>query len=279
MIDLKVKDTELAACGPYPASRSKVLVFTQGNDFEWHGPALPADVDSRVTISIALRFIERTGARLAAHVPFTSDRVGEIAKDWCPAYIPYDEFKQKLKDCMGAVVRSWPDEVTRVLLLLGHGGVWTLVGESAELSEAVGVETRAVFVPGLAGKEVELPDDFEGTDTLRRIISGKGEHAYIMEHSIAAHLGCLDRDKLGELNRLAAKDPEAALRRWPPIAGLGGYVKYGGERYEPLRKVIGEFCADDFIRRRNLPVSAEAGKALVDAQLAALEKLAFAGLE
>ena len=54
-----------------------------------------------------------------------------------------------------------------------------------------------------------------------------------------------------------------------------GYIKFGDKRYDPLRKIGLEFCADDFINRRKLPVSAEAGAVLVEAALLELEKVAL----
>jgi creatinine amidohydrolase/Fe(II)-dependent formamide hydrolase-like protein len=275
MVDLKVKESELSACGPYPALRARALVFTVGNDFEWHGPALPADIDSRTIKAMALRFCGRAGATFAAHVPYTSDWVGEAALDWSPAYIPFDEFKHKLIAYVKAVVGSWPVKPVRVIILMGHGGLIPLLTQAGDVEDAVGVETRVVFPAGLSLKDLELPEGFEGNDALREILGGKGEHAYIMEHSVAAHFGFMDRDKLDEINELAAEDPEAALRRWPALAGLGGYIKFGDKRYDPLRKIGLEFCADDFIKRRKLPVSAKAGAVLVEAALLELEKIAL----
>lgn len=265
---------ELARSGPFPAGRADVLVFSQGADVEWHGPALPPDTDSRTTFALASRFIERTGATFAGHVPFTSDRVGEVARDWLPAYIPYDEFKARAIGFIKQTVGLWPRRPAEVILLMGHGGVLPLVDEMGEVAEAIGLPARAFFLPGLGAGRVKIPE-FEGADTLREIVAGKGEHAYIMEHSIAAALGFMSWARLEELNRLAATDPEEALRKWPPLAGLGGFIKFGGSRYHELARVVGTFCADDFIRRRKLPVSVEAGAALVEAQVADLCARAF----
>jgi len=274
-VTLKVNDSDLSASGPYPALRSRVLVFSQGNDFEWHGPALPADIDSRFARTMALRFSERTGATFAAHIPFTSDRVGEIARDWSPAYLPFEEFKEKLISFVGKIVHAWPVKPFRVFILMGHGGVIPFLKDVSDVQEETGIETQAFFLPALGVKEVKLPKDFEGTTTLREILDGQGEHAYIMEHSIAAYLGFLDRKKFDDLNRAAKENPEEVLKKWPALAGLGGYVKFGGERYDILYQEIGTFCVEDFIKRRKIPISNEAGKALVEAELSELERIAL----
>ncbi len=262
-------------CGPFPDGRARVLVLTVGNDVEEHGPALPLDVDSRTVLAMAVRFTETTGATFAAHVPYTSDRVGDLALDWSPAFIPYDEFKEKLIAYCGAIVRAWPEEPERVVLLIGHGGLLPLMSEIEEVEAGLGVRTEAHFPPAMGAAFLALPEGFEANDTLREIVGGKGEHAYIMEHSIAAHFGFLDREKLAELNRLAGEDPEAVLRRWPVLAGLGGFVKFGDERYDPLRELVDDFCSDDFIARRQLPVSANAGAAVVEAALKELRQRVF----
>jgi len=249
-----------------------VLVFSQGNDLENHGPALPADIDSRYARAMALRFSERTGSTFAAHIPFTTDRVGEIARDWSPAYLPFESFKEKMVSFVGKVVHAWPVKPLRVLILMGHGGVLPFLENVGDIQKKAGIETKAFFLPALGVSDVNLPEDFEGTGTLREIIEGKGEHAYIMEHSIAAYLGFLDRKKFDKLNRTAKENPEETLKKWPALAGLGGYVKFGGKRYQILRQEIGTFCVEDFIRRRKIPISIEAGKALVEAELAELER-------
>jgi hypothetical protein len=250
-------------------------VFTVGNDVEEHGPALPLDVDSRTILAMAVRFTETTGATFAAHVPYTSDRVGELALEWSPAFIPYDEFKRKLIRYCKEIVRAWPVDPERVVLLIGHGGLLPLVPEIDEVEAQLGIRTEAFFPPAMGAAFLDLPEGFEANETLREIVGGKGEHAYIMEHSIAAHFGFLAWDKLALLNRLAGQDPEAVLRRWPVLAGLGGFVKFGDERYDPLRDLVDDFCSDDFLGRRRLPVSAAAGAAVVEAALKELRQRVF----
>ena len=36
------------------------------------------------------------------------------------------------------------------------------------------------------------------------------------------------------------------MEKWPVLGGLGGYLKFGGERYEPLREVGLERCLRQF---------------------------------
>ena len=59
-------------------------------------------------------------------------------------------------------------------------------------------------------------------------------HAGHFEHSLGAALGVLDEAKLEIMNKELEKDFEAALNKWPPLGGLGGFLLAGGEYIEAL---------------------------------------------
>ena len=59
-------------------------------------------------------------------------------------------------------------------------------------------------------------------------------HAGHFEHSVAAALGILDEEKLKIMNEELEKDFEAAIQKWPPIGGLGGFLMAGGKYVEAI---------------------------------------------
>jgi hypothetical protein len=76
-----------------------------------------------------------------------------------------------------------------------------------------------------------------------------------------ADFGHLDFRKLETLNAVAARDPFEALRRWPAIAGLGGFIEFGGPEYDPLREIGGLVAAlEDFKKRRKILTQNSAGR-------------------
>ena len=54
-------------------------------------------------------------------------------------------------------------------------------------------------------------------------------HAGHFEHSLGAALGVLDFKKLEVMNKELERDFEAALDKWPPLGGLGGFLMKGGK--------------------------------------------------
>ncbi|GAI26887.1 unnamed protein product, partial [marine sediment metagenome] len=66
------------------------------------------------------------------------------------------------------------------------------------------------------------------------IILTSAGHAGHFEHSLGAALGVLDEKKLKIMNDELERDFDAALNKWPPIGGLGGFLIKGGKYVEAL---------------------------------------------
>ena len=252
--------------GPYPAGRREVFCFSVGNDLEAHGPALPPETDSIMARAFAYNFSARYGAYYVAHIPYTSDRVGSIALDWSPCFIEWNDFVEKTIAFIKWHIGRLPWAPERIVIFAGHGGLMELFSMNEELSKRLGVKVRTGFVAGVG--PVQLPEDLEARDAVEKILSGAGEHAYILEHSAAAALDILDWEKLSMINQEAAQDPESVLKKWPALAGLGGYILFGDKsRYQPLRDAGLEFVLNDFLKRKKIVVSKELGALLLEGAL------------
>jgi len=238
--------------GPFGRGENRVAVFTVGNPCEGHGPALPRDIDDRVVKALALGACDATGAYYCGHIPFTSDRVGRIALAWSPLWIPENEMVTKTTKFMRTYLGMVGLDFQRICLLNGHGGNNFIAGRQEELSEKT-------------GRPVEFVIPFEGVET---------GHADTLEHSVAAYLGLVDAGKLATMNDLVRRDPKKALRRWPPIGGLGGYIMFGGEEFSELRKP--EYgltkCLEGFLADREIRADMTLGRNLFDDMLAAASK-------
>lgn len=235
--------------GPFGRTENHVGVFTVGNPCEGHGPALPRDIDDRVVKALAFRACDATGAYYCGHVPFTSDRVGSIATAWSPLWIPESEMITRTAEFIRTYLGMTRLDFQRVCLLNGHGGNNFIASRQDELSEK-------------AGRPIEFIIPFEGVET---------GHADTLEHSVAAYLGLVDAGKLARMNALIRKDPKEALRRWPPIGGLGGYLIFGGKKFAELRRP--EYglteCLEGFLADREIRADMILGRKLFDDMLSA----------
>ena len=232
--------------GPFSTVQTRVLVFSIGNPYEGHGPALSPDNDSRCANYVASRVSEMTGARYIAHIPYTTDRVGEIATAWSPGYIPMEECVKKSIEFIKYHCNTLKEQdisFDRILIIVGHGGNngiekydnWNELKESYDLQEILFSGTIRVDL----GKILRALEPFS-EETRQAYLGVKGGHADTMEHSIATLYGGVDYGALYNLNLfIKQKGIDAALKKWPVIGGLGGYLKFGGERYDALRNVSG----------------------------------------
>jgi creatinine amidohydrolase/Fe(II)-dependent formamide hydrolase-like protein len=265
---MKIVETRemIEKCGPYPRGRREVFCFSVGNDFEAHGPALPPETDSIMARAFAQNFSAMYGAYYVAHIPYTSDRVGSIALDWSPCFIEWKDFVEKTVEFIKWHIGSLPWPPERVVIFAGHGGLMELFTMNEELGRRLGVKVRTGFVAGVG--PVQLPADLEAREAVEKILAGAGEHAYILEHSAAAALGILDWEQMEMINREAARDPESVLKKWPALAGLGGYLLFGDkDRYQPLRDAGLEFVLNDFLQRKKIAVSKKLGEILLEGAL------------
>ena len=240
--------------GPFKLTSSNTLIFSMGNPCEGHGPALPPDNDSRCANFVAYHVSERSGAKFIAHIPYTTDQVGDIALDWSPAYIP---MRKCVNNCVTyieyhcKVLQEIGIEFSRILIINGHGGnygvdkfsIWDELKTKFSLSDLRFINTYEVDI-----HEILQSQDFsaETHDAYLTAVQ-TGGHADTIEHSIATLYGGIDYGKFYKMNKFITKNgTEAALRKWPVLGGLGGYLKFGGERYNPLRQVGLERCLSQF---------------------------------
>ncbi|MBD3186364.1 hypothetical protein GF325_06005 [Candidatus Bathyarchaeota archaeon] len=241
MFDIEKK---MNAWGPFSPRDAGTLIFSIGNLHEGHGPALSPDNDSRCANFVAYRVSERTGARFMAHVPFTTDRVGDIARDWSPGYLPMDECVRKSVDFINFHVNALKDRgvtLSKILIIVGHGGNkgienyddWDALREQHGMESILFASTFTVDL----GQVLRCLEPYS-EETRMEYLAVKPGHADTMEHSIATLYGGVDMGKYAMMNRFMRNHGvDAALKKWPVIGGLGGYLKFGGDRYEPLRKV------------------------------------------
>ena len=271
-MNLEMTREEIERYGKFPRERRRVFIFSVGNDFEAHGPALPPEIDSIMARMLANQFAINTGTYYVGHIPYTSDRVGEIARAWSPLHIDFDLFVRKTIDFIKQAMSKFPWEAERIIIFIGHGGLIPLLMMGDDLTKEFGVKTRIGFVAGVGS--VEIPQNMEARDTVEKILAGAGEHAYILEHSVAAALGVLDFEKLEKLNQETEKDPEEVLKAHPALAGLGGYQLFGdAKKYGCLKEVGLEFVLNDFLKRRKIVVSRELGEILIRSALKTAELL------
>lgn len=238
--------------GPWGANEGQWLLFTIGNPEEGHGAALPRMIDDLHAKNLAYQVEFRTGARYVAHVPFTTDRCGPVARDWAPRYLPEGEAFDRTVAFLRyhvELLRELGLPARRALLIVGHGGNAIFLEREAALREALELEAmRVVSAFGIlqAASADGTGRAFEVIERLARARAGPGEdpddlafqyfqllasagHASHMEHTLAAAMGACDRAKLARQNQALAEDFEDALARWPPLGGLGGYLLAGGK--------------------------------------------------
>ena len=256
---LQLTADQLRGWGPFGSQENRIAVFSVGNPCEGHSPALPRDIDDRVARALALRACDSLGAYYCGHVPFTSDRVGEIAKDWSPLWIPQEEMVRRTGAFIHRVLAEVALRFEAVFVVNGHGGNNFLENHEDKLTE-------------IAGRRVFFVIPFEGI---------QAGHADTPEHSVAAYLGLVDAERLAELNEVAEADPLEALRRWPPIGGLGGYIWIGGDRYDELRKK--EYglvdCLEGFLQDRCISADISLGRRLFDQMLENLAAAISEGID
>jgi hypothetical protein len=246
--------------GPWGNKESKWLIFSVGNPYEAHGYALSKNIDDLHAKKSAHDLEFHTGQRYVAHIPYTTDRCGDVAKDWAPYYIPWEEFYQKSVDFMKYfidLIRKRGELVSRVMLVTGHGGnglllerkyqkeirkeldvkkfiaITALVSRKNAVRVLEEVKTLAHETIEKKGAQYGYSNGDDLTDFYTRILLSAG-HASHTEYSLGAALGACDMKKLDVMNALLEKDFEKALRKWPAIGGLGGYLLAGGKYTDAL---------------------------------------------
>ncbi len=267
-MDLKEK---MESWGPYGKSENKVLIFSIGNEYEGHGPALPKDTDSRIAKYIAQRLAHESGQRYCAHIPFQTDRVGKCAQAWMPLYIPMEEFAQKVTKFINNYCEIIKDSVPNfknIVIINGHGGNKGL--EAYLKAENFPVPVQIKFAVSL---ELDKIVKFMETKLKMNIFSKRKRemlalsigHADDFEHSVAHAVGIVDEVKLKELNEQLKKDFENTLKKYPVLGGLGGYIEFGDENFDVLRleKLNLVECYQKFKNKGKIELFPELGQATI----------------
>lgn len=265
MSELKLKN-KMRRWGPFEEKEYQWLIFSVGNPNEGHGLAIPRATDDFHARKAAFDLQNHTGQRYVAHIPYTTDSVGDVAKDWSPNYLPWEEFFQKTIDFIKYhlnVIREMNRKASRVFLITGHGGNRQILEKESQklIEEELNIDAFISITSLVDRKDAnlvleevrKLAEDMiqkRGTrfgfskskkleDFYTKILLSAG-HASHVEHSIMAYLGLCDMNKVKIMNDLLEKDFEKALRKWPPIGGLGGYLLAGGKYIEALKTVVSD---------------------------------------
>lgn len=249
--DLKLDMKRVSNWGPYKDKAKEIALFSLGSLCEGHSPALPNEIDDLVAQRWAADARDITGARYWGHIPIGSNTDGHGADDWIifntrqeKAYrMLVNYLKQHVKILEKTFVKP-----RKIFLISGHGGWHFLVDREKQMEREVGVPVEYAWSWSREWKKVI--------------------HSGIGEHSIADYLGYLNRRGHKMINRIARKDPEEALKRWPTLMGLMGYILSGNSKYITLRKEKKlpwiKWFLDD---KKGIPVYKELGKRLYNKHL------------
>jgi len=236
--------------GPYGKKEGEWLIFSIGNPEEGHGYALPRNIDDIQSQHVAVLISRKTGGRYVAHIPWSTDNVGPIAKDWSPKTIPVNEIVEKLIHFLKFHLKNYQEmglPASKVFIYSGHGGNNPIVNYTQKIQSELNlkqliISTTEGFADQIADKalrEIEklslaLASEGEDQKKIRRNlikIVTSIDHAGHFEHSLAGALDVIDKEKLELMNKELEKDFYAAIKKWPPLGGLGGFLIHGG-KYE-----------------------------------------------
>lgn len=265
---------KLADNGPFGKDEDKAIIFSVGNSNEAHGFALPRDIDGRQARWVAINAANKAGARYIGHIPYSTDRVGDIAINWSPNYIPLEKFFQKSIQFMKYHINLLEDygiPFEKVIIVNFHGGNIFPRKEVREIKKELGYKVKA-FGPF----DLDLNSADQEKINYWLVERGvKPGHADTTEHSIAAVLGLVDYQKLEVMNNLIKKDIKAAVRKWPAIGGLGGYLEFGGEEFDPLRdpKIGLTTCYEKFKADGKIYIHKELGQFIIDSLVKSIAKV------
>ncbi|MDO8509077.1 MAG: hypothetical protein Q7S27_05335 [Nanoarchaeota archaeon] len=231
-----------------------VKIYSIGASNEEHGPGLPVNIDDFFAKRVSVNVAERLRADYIGHLPYSSDRVGEIARDWNHSYIEMDLMIDNIVKDVERDKNRLVGKFSHCIIISGHGGNNFLNDHSDKIGNML--EIPFLYISPLAGIRVLHPEH----DAINP------SHADDCEHSIARFLGVLNENGFEKLNIEAKKHPINVLKKWPALMGLAGYVlpELGGERYTKLREYCGEENGRLFLQRRSIIADYDVGKEFVD---------------
>lgn len=249
----KITDLEkrINSYGPFPPTRRKIVIFSTGNDYEDHGPALAACSDTYFAQAFCSGGALRTGIRYLAHAPFTTDLAGECSKMFCPVYLPSQEYFDKTADYCAMILDAVKPRPEGVLILIPWHGQHIMADKIDEFAKRLRVR-KARLIPDIVGDAaMRLKEDDYKDSAIRELVREAVEgnifqHAGLLDYCVGEALGHLDRTKLDLLRKEMKQDLEKALRKYPAVSSQAGYIRYGGKEFDGLRKAYGLKPTDPF---------------------------------
>ncbi len=238
---LNIKDRMLN-WGKFGEDEGSGLLFSIGNDYEGHGPAMPKDTDSKIAKFLCHQLERRCGLRYAAHIPLQTDGLASLALNWSPNYLPIDECARKTLDFIEYYLDLLSNTLPRidyVIIINGHGG-------NRELGEYLTSPRIPVPIHYFFAVNLDLPQivehmeksaDYSVTPAKKaEYLAVRPGHACSFEHSIGHALGFVSEREVSDLNDELAKDFYGTLQKYPVLGGLGGYLEFGGEEFQIMRE-------------------------------------------
>lgn len=237
---LKPSD-RLDSYGPFPSTRRRMVILSTGNDWEDHGPAMSPSSDTLFAHAFCSGAALRTGIRYLAHAPFTSDGAGDCAKHWCPVYLPEPEYFERTTEYFRAILDATSPRPEAVLIHVPCHGEPIMAAKLDEFAERLGV--RARLIGDVVGVEGLSDQDYADSPLYDLVREGVGanffQHCGLFDYCVADALGHLDKARLDALRREMERDLPGALKKYPSVANLAGYVRYGGPEFDGLREALG----------------------------------------
>ena len=233
--------SRLDSHGPFPAARRRIVLFSTGNDWEDHGPAMAPASDTYFAQTFCAGAAVKTGIRYLAHAPYTSDAAGECARQWCPIWLPEPEYFEKTAEFCKAVLDRQSPRPEAVLIHVPCHGEPEMARRIDEFAERLQVRA-ARLIGDIVSQKRLAPEDFAESplgDLVREGIDGDHfQHCGFFDYSIAEALGHLDKPRLDAMRGEMEDDLEGTLKKYPVIHNLAGYVRYGGREFDGLRNAL-----------------------------------------
>ncbi len=241
----------LGRYGPFPPTRRHIVVFSTGCDWEDHGPAMAPSSDTHFATAFSAGAAVRTGVRYLGNAPYTSDPVGDCALNWLPLYISEREYFDRTARYCAVMLDALEPRPEGVLIHVPWHGMNIMEQQIDEFARRLRVR-KARLIPDIVVTAAWSLEEKDYRDSPHAALARRGvgqkifQHAGFFDYCVAEALGHLDRAKLDEARRELEADQEKALRKYPGLHNLAGYVRYGGKELDPLRAFIKYKPGDPF---------------------------------
>jgi len=244
--------------------RRRVAVLSMGNACEAHGPGLAPDIDDRTGAAVAVRVACATGARYVGHVPYATDGIGDLAREWSPEYLPFDDFYDRTSRFATTLLRAFYDEAGAprpnvVAFISGHGGNGALAAHLLRLAGDLGVE-RCLY-----SLSMRVPV----------------QHADGVEHSVARALGpgCVNDEAIRRVNESMRDDASLfeTMAHDPAVSGMAGFYVFGDNRFDAVRRRYSgvKTSVAALVAERRIDCDKARGEGVLEASVAAISSELF----